>query len=85
MLTTVGMETTEQQEYLLLGDIVPDFNAESSLGEINFYKYIEGKWCILFSHPADFTPVCTTELGATSSLAEEFKKRNCLVSIFIMS
>ena len=59
-----------------LGDIAPDFTAESSLGKINLYDYLGDGWGILFSHPADFTPVCTTELGTASKFKEEFDKRN---------
>ena len=59
-----------------LGDIAPDFNAESSLGNLNFYEFLGDSWGILFSHPADYTPVCTTELGKTSQLKPEFDKRN---------
>lgn len=59
-----------------LGDIAPDFTAESSLGKINLYDYLSDGWGILFSHPADFTPVCTTELGTASKFKEEFDKRN---------
>ncbi|WP_297792356.1 peroxiredoxin [uncultured Eudoraea sp.] len=59
-----------------LGDIAPDFTAESSLGMINLYDYLGDGWGILFSHPADFTPVCTTELGTASKFKAEFDKRN---------
>lgn len=59
-----------------LGDIAPDFTAQSSMGSINFYEYLGDSWGILFSHPADFTPVCTTELGMASRFKEEFDKRN---------
>ncbi|WP_312422094.1 peroxiredoxin [Epilithonimonas sp.] len=62
-----------------LGDTAPDFNAESSLGNLNFYEYLGDSWGILFSHPADYTPVCTTELGKTSQLKPEFDKRNTKV------
>jgi len=62
-----------------LGDTAPDFDAESSLGKINFYEYLGDSWGILFSHPADYTPVCTTELGKTSQLKPEFDKRNTKV------
>ncbi len=62
-----------------LGDIAPDFNAESSLGNLNFYEFLGDSWGILFSHPADYTPVCTTELGKTSELKPEFDKRNTKV------
>ncbi|WP_312075483.1 peroxiredoxin [Chryseobacterium sp.] len=62
-----------------LGDTAPDFKAESSLGEINFYEFLGDSWGILFSHPADFTPVCTTELGFTSKLKTEFEKRDTKV------
>ncbi len=62
-----------------LGDIAPDFDAESSLGKLNFYEYLGDSWGILFSHPADYTPVCTTELGKTSELKPEFDKRNTKV------
>jgi thioredoxin-dependent peroxiredoxin len=64
---------------LRLGDTAPDFTAVTSLGEINFYKYLGDSWGILFSHPADYTPVCTTELGRTAGLKEEFAKRNVKV------
>ena len=64
---------------LHLGDIAPDFTAKTSLGEINFYEYLGDSWCILFSHPADYTPVCTTELGRTAGLKDEFAKRNVKV------
>jgi thioredoxin-dependent peroxiredoxin len=64
---------------LRLGDTAPDFTAVTSLGEINFYKYLGDSWGVLFSHPADYTPVCTTELGRTAGLKEEFAKRNVKV------
>ncbi|KFF73498.1 peroxidase [Chryseobacterium sp. P1-3] len=62
-----------------LGDTAPNFQAESSSGVINFYDYLGDSWGILFSHPADYTPVCTTELGYTSKLQSEFEKRNTKV------
>lgn len=62
-----------------LGDIAPDFVAESSEGKINFHQYLGNSWGILFSHPADFTPVCTTELGTVAKLKPEFEKRNVKV------
>ena len=61
---------------LRLGDIAPDFTTETSLGTLNFHEYLGDDWGVLFSHPADFTPVCTTELGRTAALNEEFAKRN---------
>lgn len=61
---------------LRLGDKAPDFEQESTVGTINFHDYLGDSWGILFSHPADFTPVCTTELGLASKLIEEFEKRN---------
>ena len=64
---------------LRLGDIAPDFNAKTSIGDVNFYTYLGDSWGILFSHPADFTPVCTTELGKTAELQEAFAKRNVKV------
>lgn len=60
---------------LHLGDIAPDFSAETTQGPINFHEWINNSWVMLFSHPADFTPVCTTELGKTALLAGEFAKR----------
>ncbi len=59
-----------------LGDVAPDFTADSSVGMINFYDYLGDSWGILFSHPADYTPVCTTELGTTAKYKDEFAKRN---------
>ena len=58
-----------------LGDIAPDFTQDSSEGTINFYDFLGDNWGILFSHPADYTPVCTTELGFTAKLKDEFSKR----------
>ncbi len=64
---------------LRLGDTAPNFQAKTSVGEIDFYEYLGTGWGILFSHPADYTPVCTTELGRTALLQEEFAKRNTKV------
>jgi len=59
-----------------LGDIAPNFISETSKGSIDFHEYLGDSWGVLFSHPADFTPVCTTELGKTAALQSEFSKRN---------
>ena len=64
---------------LQLGDTAPDFRASSTQGEINFYDYLGNSWGVIFSHPADYTPVCTTELGRTALLKEEFEKRGVKV------
>ena len=64
---------------LPLGSIAPNFSQKSSIGDIHFHEYIENSWCVLFSHPKDFTPVCTTELGMVSRYLPEFTKRNVKV------
>ena len=64
---------------LRLGDTAPNFKAQTTVGEIDFYEYLGNNWGVLFSHPADYTPVCTTELGRTALLKEEFAKRNVKV------
>lgn len=64
---------------LRLGDVAPNFTAQTTAGEIDFYEYLGDGWGVLFSHPADYTPVCTTELGKTALLQEEFAKRNVKV------
>ena len=64
---------------LRLGDVAPNFQAKTSIGEIDLYDYLGDGWGVLFSHPADYTPVCTTELGRTAQLKEEFAKRNVKV------
>lgn len=64
---------------LRLGDEAPDFKAKSTVGEINFHEFLGDSWGVLFSHPADYTPVCTTELGRTAQLKDEFARRNVKV------
>jgi thioredoxin-dependent peroxiredoxin len=64
---------------LRLGDEAPNFTADSTDGPIDFYKWKGDRWAVLFSHPKDFTPVCTTELGAVAALKPEFEMRNCRV------
>jgi alkyl hydroperoxide reductase subunit AhpC len=64
---------------LQIGDTAPDFTAKTTEGEISFHQWIGDGWAILFSHPKDFTPVCTTELGYMAGLLPEFKKRNCQI------
>jgi len=64
---------------LRINDMAPDFEAETTQGRIHFHKFIGDSWCVLFSHPKDFTPVCTTELGYLAGMQEEFEKRNCKI------
>lgn len=64
---------------LQLGDVAPDFTQESTEGVIEFHRWVGDHWAVLFSHPADYTPVCTTELGATARLSEEFRRRDVKV------
>lgn len=66
---------------LRLGDTAPNFQALTTLGEIDFYQYLGNSWGILLSHPADYTPVCTTEIGRTAQLHQEFQKRNVKVLV----
>merc|ERR1712076_103949 len=62
-------------QVLKLGDVVPNFSSDTTQGNIDFHSWIQDSWAILFSHPADYTPVCTTELGRVQSLHQEFSKR----------
>ena len=66
-----------------LGDIAPNFTQDSNEGPIDFYEFLGDSWGILFSHPADYTPVCTTELGRTALLKAEFEKRFPSIPVFI--
>jgi alkyl hydroperoxide reductase subunit AhpC len=64
---------------LLIGETAPDFTAETTEGRITFYDWVGDNWCVIFSHPKDFTPVCTTELGTMAGIKPEFDKRNCKI------
>jgi len=64
---------------LRINDVAPDFEADTTQGRIRFHEFIGDSWCVLFSHPKDFTPVCTTELGYMAGLTNEFAKRNCKI------
>ena len=66
---------TDEQPHLRLGSIAPNFKAQTTQGDIDFHNWLDNKWAILFSHPADFTPVCTTELGAFAKMKHEFDQR----------
>lgn len=70
---------TTETKSIRLGDIAPDFEQESTEGKIKFHQWAGDKWVVLFSHPKDYTPVCTTELGAVAKLKSEFEKRNVKV------
>src|SRR5688572_22750430 len=74
-----SMSTEVQVKPLQLGDTAPDFTAESTEGPIRFHEWIGDSWCVLFSHPKDYTPVCTTELGEAARKSDEFKKRGVKV------
>jgi thioredoxin-dependent peroxiredoxin len=73
---TRARDQLRRQGFVRIGDTVPDFTAHTSTGPIRFHEYIGDGWCVLFSHPADFTPVCTTELGASARLEDEWRKRD---------
>merc|ERR1712126_181743 len=79
MLLTLGAIVSyilvKFQKMVKLGDTVPNFTAATTHGKIDFHTWIEGSWSILFSHPADYTPVCTTELGRAQAMSGEFAKR----------
>jgi peroxiredoxin len=65
-----------EQPRIRLGSVAPNFKAKTTQGDIDFHEFIGDKWTVLFSHPADFTPVCTTELGAFAKMKDEFEKRD---------
>jgi thioredoxin-dependent peroxiredoxin len=76
MMAGANHSPKEKTMTLRLGDTAPDFEQDSSIGKLRFYDWAGDSWVVLFSHPADFTPVCTTELGLTAKLKPEFDKRN---------
>jgi len=75
-LTPEVAELLKSQHVIRIGDVAPNFDCQTQLGPLNFYDYLGSGWGILFSHPQDFTPVCTTELGRVAQLEQEWKQRN---------
>lgn len=75
------MAASNTQEFpaLHIGDTAPDFSAQTTQGPLTFHSWMDSSWCVFFSHPKDFTPVCTTELGAVAQMKEDFDKRNTKV------
>ena len=73
---TFASPSSAEQPRLRLGSVAPNFQAKTTHGDIDFHKFIDKSWAVLFSHPADFTPVCTTELGAFAKMRDEFDRRN---------
>lgn len=67
------------KQNIFIGAKVPNFQANTSSGPLDFYQYTQDKWCVFFSHPADFTPICTTEIGGFGALQEEFAARDCVL------
>lgn len=67
------------KQNIYIGAKAPNFQCMTSMGPMDFYQYTQDRWCIFFSHPADFTPICTTEIGAFGALQEEFTARNCVL------
>src|SRR5688500_20344251 len=80
-VTSHGPRTTDHQPRQImsirLGDLAPDFTADTTQGPVSFHQWKGDSWAVLFSHPKDFTPVCPTELGPAASLRSEFEQRNC--------
>jgi peroxiredoxin len=79
VITSEQKDDKARQSLLGLGDEVPNFTCQTQLGSLTMHEYITGQWCMFFSHPADYTPVCTTEIGMVSKLKKEFTSRNCVV------
>jgi alkyl hydroperoxide reductase subunit AhpC len=75
------LQFTQEEIFITLriNDVAPNFEAETTGGPIRFHEWLGDSWCVLFSHPKDFTPVCTTELGYMAGLQPEFEKRNCKI------
>ena len=79
-LSAEALELLKTQHHIRIGDAAPDFTAQTQLGPLHWHSYIANSWAILFSHPQDFTPVCTSELGRVAQLKAEFARRNVKVA-----